>query len=314
MEVYFINGDAKVHVKDNLSNLPKDKFVWVRLISPTKEEIDVVSKFSNVPVEEFKDFIEDEEERPRIESKRYLQIIYQAPIIEKGEVITEAVTMFIYKNIVVTTERERVVPIEKITKLLRNNALKFIIKSGPGRLTTMILDKINDDFFNRIEKIARVTKISRSEDIDVQQKILIKLYNSNVTLSHFNQAMIGNLEIMNQLRKVPFKQFINKDREEFSDLYYDVLQLIDTLKIQRDTNTTIFNFQTVLSSYKLNNYMKQLTSLALIMLVPTFIASMYGMNVPLPFQGTKYAFWAVVLIMLAVTVGLYFFFKKIDLI
>jgi len=312
MNVIYLNGaQDKVYMKDNLRDLPRNRLVWVRLLKPTAEEIEAVSKKSKIPVEEFEEFIEDEE-RSRVDYRGYIQIIYQAPLSERGDVTTEAVSVFVANNMIVTTEREPVMAIDKIIKLMGSNRLKFLFKEGPGKFVYEVLDRINDSFFNSIEKISRVAKISKSEDIDVQQKMLLSLYNSNVTLSHFNQAIIANIEVTNSIRKNRFKQFTNADREEFLELYHDLLQLLDTEKVQREVITSIFNFQTVLSSYKLNNFMKKLTSLALIMLIPTLISSVYGMNVNLPFAKMASGFWIITALMFLLTGSVYFLFKKID--
>ena len=84
--------------------------------------------------------------------------------------------------------------------------------------------------------------------------------------------------------------FTPQDKEYFSDLYYDALQVMDTLKVQRDVLTSMFTFQSILSGSRLNKTMKLLTGLTLLIAVPTLIASIYGMNVSLPLAENAHGF------------------------
>ena len=312
MEVYYLNKTGeKIILKTDLQDLPRNRCIWIRLLNPGEDNINKISKFSGIPPEEFTEFIE-EEERSRVDYKGYLQIIYQTPVTQREEVTTDSLSMFVQNNIIVTTERENVPVLDSISRLLRIHKLKFLLRGGPGKFVNQVLDRTNEEFLKAIEKISRVVRMSKTEDIEVQQKMLVQLYNSNVTLTHFNQAIVANLEIINNLRKNRYKHFTDNDRDEFTELYYDVLQLLDTEKIQREIITSQFNFQTVWSSFKLNSFMKKLTSLALIIMVPTFIASVYGMNVNLPFGRHSQGFWLVGLFMLLITLGIYMWFKRID--
>ncbi|NIZ18566.1 magnesium transporter CorA family protein, partial [Spirochaetales bacterium BR151] len=60
----------------------------------------------------------------------------------------------------------------------------------------------------------------------------------------------------------------------------------------------------------LNHVMRRLTSISLLLMWPSLMASIYGMNVDLPFQNVPYAFWWVTLFTLVVEVGLFRFFRK----
>jgi magnesium transporter len=101
------------------------------------------------------------------------------------------------------------------------------------------------------------------------------------------------------------------DREAFADIYFDALQILDTLKIQREMIMNIFNIQSIISSNQMNWFMKKLTALALIIMIPTLISGIYGMNVDnLPFADQ--GFWFVIVVMFFVTGMLFFMFKKFD--
>ena len=65
-----------------------------------------------------------------------------------------------------------------------------------------------------------------------------------------------------------------------------------------------------LQANKTNEIMKVLTFLSTIMLPLTVVSSIYGMNLDLPFQSSKYAFWGIIAVMLVIVVLFFFYFKR----
>ncbi|MFC1539809.1 magnesium transporter CorA family protein, partial [Candidatus Latescibacterota bacterium] len=67
-----------------------------------------------------------------------------------------------------------------------------------------------------------------------------------------------------------------------------------------------------LSSHRMNSVMKTLTVIATLVLIPTLVTSIYGMNVPLPFQENPHSFLIVIAITVFFAGGMLMFFKKKD--
>jgi magnesium transporter len=144
-------------------------------------------------------------------------------------------------------------------------------------------------------------------------KDIEKVYDQSVTLSFFNQALIANVEVLNALKKGYFKFIPAKNKVLFEELYYDVLQIIDTEKIQREAITNLINVHSILTSTRLNEFMKRLTAIALIVAIPTMLSGIYGMNFRyIPFVSHRYGFYIVSGIMILITLGFYYLFKKFD--
>ena len=95
--------------------------------------------------------------------------------------------------------------------------------------------------------------------------------------------------------------FSLKNKEDFTELYYDALQIFDAAKVQREILLHLFSLQSIISTAKLNEYLNRLTVLALIIMIPTLISGVYGMNIPLPFMHSPHAFYIVIGFMLAAT-------------
>ena len=285
-------------------------FVWIRCVKPTEEDIALLSEISNIPLEEFKESIE-EEERPKVSHRKYLEIIYRAPFIEDDDLITLPVYIYIYKNLIITVEKQPDKTLTEISEFMSRNKRKFLFRKGHGHFIFYILDAINDRFLSHIDKIA--DKIEIFEDRLLTDKETEQIYDSSVALTYFNQALLANLEVLNTLRKCYFRVFREEDRALFAELYFDALHILDTEKIQRDVITNLFNLQSIISANRLNLFMKRLASLALIVMIPTFITGMYGMNfIYIPLKEHPYGFYITVLMMLLVAGLITVWFVKID--
>ncbi|MBU0666666.1 MAG: CorA family divalent cation transporter [Nanoarchaeota archaeon] len=310
MEIYTYNGKDIERV-ENLDQVNNKKLTWIRVINESEEKLQLISEKLEIPLDEFKEFLE-EEERPRLEQGRFLELVYQAPFRENDEITTIPVNIFLIKQIFVTVEKEPLNVFQKTASLVNKNKLKFLFKKGQGGMLSYFLDNINDEFLSSIDKIANLTDVLESKGLNISDKQLSNLYDSNVTLTHFNQAVLANIEVLNGLRKSYFKNFTKADLSSFTELYYDALQVRDTEKVQREVISNLFNFQSVAASHRLNKFMKKLTSLALIIMIPTLITGIYGMNINLPLQQSPLAFIYLMIIMfLIVVIGL-IIFNKID--
>lgn len=310
MEIYFLDNSTVVYSED-LFAIDKSKTTWIRLKESSAEQLKMISEFTNIPLDEFQEYFESEE-RSRLEQGRFLELTYQVPFLESnGDLRTTSVNIFIIGNLFITVEKERIAPLEKIATMMKKSKMKFLLKGSLGEMLYNFLDKINDSFLASVDKISNLTEVLEiKKDISTEQ--LMRLYNYNVVLTYFNQALLGNLEVLIGLRKSYFKKFKKSDLDLFADLYYDNLQIIDTEKIQREVITNIFNFQSIVSSHKLNNFMKRLTFLALLFMVPTLITGIFGMNVKLPLQASEYGFLFVIGLLVFIVILVVYVFKKTD--
>ena len=309
IEIYTLENERIKRIK--LDSINKKNITWIRCYDPTDDSLKKLTNIVNVPFDEFKETLEDEE-RPKLVSGKYLELIYGAPYHGEDEVVTIPFYIYVDGNILLTIEKEPHKVFSQITNKFRKNDGKFLFKKGIGYFIFYILDNINDLFLTYIDKIA-----SRI-DLFEEKKYLTKknfedVYSLSVTLSFFNQSLLANLEVLNSLRKTYFKGFSKLDKQQFSELYYDALHILDTEKIQREVIANLFNLQNIIITNRLNALMKKLTALALIILVPTFITGLFGMNFDyIPFTHMKYGFYMILGIMVILSSIAYVIFQKID--
>ncbi len=293
----------------------RDSITWVRVQNPEIDELDKVSKRYKVPPEDLKEFLKEDERPVLVNESGYLYIVFSTPYQEPdGDITTSEICFIIKENNIVTIEKVKYAAVEKVKTLVEHRKGRFLFNKSIGYFLDYFIDRINDNFIKTINRIGHEADIIKDKkSFSFSTKSLDRVFDSNITLTHFNQALLANIEVLNTLRKTYYKTFTKRDKELFADLYYDALQILDTEKIQREIITNMFNFHSALSSHSLNVFMKRLTSLALIIMIPTLISGIYGMNFKvIPFSQNPYGFVLTCVFMVLISILGLIIFRKID--
>lgn len=306
-EAYALKHGKVVKIPPAQVTKVRGSLVWVRCISPTEKEIEFLSKVTSAPEEEFRETIE-EEERPKLVTANYLEIIFSAPIEVRDEFTTTPLYFYVNKNIVLTIEKKIINSLEKLAYHLRQNSRKFLFKSSISHFIYYVMDTVHDEYLHLIEQFSHKVDIFEEKGLFTRKHMDI-IYDASVSLAYFNQALLANIEVLNALRKCDFRGMTDHDRRYFEELYHDALQLRDTEAVQREVITNLFDLQSLINTNRLNRLMKRLASFALIIMVPTLISGMYGMNFKyLPFKEHPYGYaivWSVMLLITMVVAGFF---------
>jgi magnesium transporter len=284
----------EIVVSDSYKPHHKKYLTWIKLRTPEKKTLEQVARICNIDISDIEDFLEDDE-RGRVEMDDYVQIVYNTPKKDLDEI--EEIAIFVFNNLIVTVEKEPILPIKMIKEKLHNKQLKELFKEEEEGFLYYFLNEINEAFERRINEFKEKTiGISSKEVID--RKVLSDLYKQNITLIHYNQALLTNADTLKNLKKIKYKHFNKDSIEYFEDLHNDTLLLIDKEKIQREIITNIFNAQSILSNQKTNEFVNKLTVITIILMIPTLISGIFGMNFKLPFQNHPHAFGLTIFIMI----------------
>ena len=109
---------------------------------------------------------------------------------------------------------------------------------------------------------------------------------------------------MRQKKFIPVQNIIllDEDNEDaLNDVIIENKQALEMVEMHRNILESMMNAFASMISNNLNNVMKFLTSVTIVFTIPTLIASYWGMNVPVPYANTPYAFIAVILFSICIT-------------
>ncbi|MDS1029994.1 magnesium transporter CorA family protein [Bacillota bacterium LX-D] len=257
---------------------------WIRITNPTREELVKVSTETGA----FLEFLEaplDDEERPRIEVEEgQILVIINVPIVIKnGSVKYDTLPL----GIIITDNQIITVCLEE--NEIINNFFKGKAKNywtyKKTRLTLQILYKTASYFLKYLRDIDRTShEIEKTLHGSMKNKELIKLLNLEKSLVYFTTSLRSNEIVMKKLLRAKILKMYEEDEDLLEDVITENRQAIEMSEVYSNILVgTMDAFASIISN-NLNMVMKFLTSVTIILALPTMITSFYGMNVELPYQ------------------------------
>ncbi len=264
---------------------------WINLTAPTQEEIARLEKEGILP--EFLRYPLDEEETSRIEKEEEGQLLIIVKIPDprhKGELVRyETIPL----GIVVTDRLILTICLKEnpiMNELLNSRQASRILQDRVRFIFHLFL-RIAANYLKNLRLIDRLTNEYEDElHRSIKNQELIKLLNLEKSLVYFNTSLKANDLVMARLqsgRYIP----INEDNEDIlEDALIENQQAIEMAKIFSDILSGTMDAYASVISNNLNIVMKFLTSVTIVLMLPSLVASIYGMNIELPFQRSPHAF------------------------
>ncbi|ENN96543.1 magnesium and cobalt transport protein CorA [Methanocaldococcus villosus KIN24-T80] len=306
-----------VGYKDKVVELKLDddfkdyKIVWIDCYNPKDDELYKLSKKVNIPINDLKVGL-DEQEFPRLEEEEdYYLIIYKAPLYEE-DIITTSLGIFIKGNIILTMHTDKIKAIGRLFNIVITKKPKIIFEKGIGFLLYNILNEITRGYSRII--LGLEDELEKLEDYlttGYNREMIEEILSLRKTLVYFHKSLMANRDVLIQLKRRLLPITTKEDRENFEDLYYDTLQLIDTLSTYREVLTSMMDISLSLENMKMNQIMKILTMVTTIFAIPMWITGIYGMNFEyLPLSDNPYGFWLVLTLMIMLIMLFTYIFKR----
>lgn len=303
LNVYKTNANCEL---ESIDISQADKNSWIKLVKPTEDEITQVLKTTDCPA----DFLIaslDENEHSRIEIEDdFMLIIVNIPFVvsqNKYDAVPIGI-IFSEKFFITVCLRE--------TKVLdyfnEENSKKFSTKKRAHFLFTLFL-KNAEHFLKYMRFINNITddlelKLRKS----MENKNLFQLFELERSLVYFITSLKDNNVVTEKLLRLrkneTIKNFITiseDDEELLEDAIIENKQAIEMVEMHSNILGGMMDAFASIISNNLNIVMKFLTSITIILAIPTMIASFWGMNVDVPFKDHPGGFVYVVIIAFVVS-------------
>ena len=169
-------------------------------------------------------------------------------------------------------------------------------------------------FLRLLKQINKETEVAESIlKKTLQNRELLKLLNLEKSLVYFTTSLKSNEAVMEKTLRGKIIKLYDEDEDILEDAIVENKQAMEMSKIYSDIlNGTMDAYASIISN-NLNGVMKRLTSITIILAIPTLIASLWGMNVPVPFQNSAWGFAILSVFMVVVTAGTIMWLKVKDL-
>ena len=286
------NTDIKTNETTEVKEFKKGN--WINMIAPTAEEIKAVCKGLKIS-EEFIKYPLDSEEKARIdieEDEQTTLFIMDIPVMEK-EGNTEIYSTMPLGMLIVRDEYFVTISLRK-NKLIENlekKMLKEITTYKKSRLILQLFYTNSAMFLKLLKQINKETEIAESVlKTSMKNKELLKLLSLEKSLVYFTTSLKSNELVMEKTMRGKIIKLYDEDEDILEDAIIENKQAIEMSQIYSNIlNGTMDAYASIISN-NLNSVMKFLTSITIVIAVPTLIASYWGMNVPVPFQTMEHGF------------------------
>lgn len=274
---------------------------WIRAVDPNAEEQERLRSDFGVDPDFLNDVL-DIDEQSRIErDDQGISVIIRIPlylpereveyftvpygIIIRGDAL---ITMCLYDN--------------PISQDMQNRRIRGMDLSQANSIILHSILRSVQYYLRYLKDINRKTgTIERVLHKAVKNTELMELMTLQKSLVYFTTSLRANEMLLEKIHKLAAWQLSPDEQEILEDVFIDQKQAIEMARIYSNILTGMMNSFASVISNNLNAVMKRLTVISLMLMIPTLVASIYGMNVGLPFQDNPWAFPVVVGIALLVS-------------
>lgn len=290
--------------------------IWVNLVPPLKEEEFLeLSNELDIPIEFLRDSL-DIDERPRYEMEDNVKFVVMKTPAENNS-FNDSDAFYITIPICIILTHNHIVTVNSFDNDAIKKFLNSFQKRQPDKRNMMLLfvfEKIVQNFLEFLKEInnKRNTYEQKLYDSNRNEELL-NLMRIQKSLVYFVTALRSNELLMMKLQRNNFLSLTEDEKEFLTDLIVDTSQALEMANIYTNIlSSTMDAFASIISN-NLNNVMKRLTSITIILTLPILVTSIYGMNVAIPYQHSQYAFYIPVIlsIFISVIIGGYFLKKKL---
>lgn len=286
------NTNVKTNV--TLEQEKIEKGCWINMVSPSEKEIKKVCEETNIS-DDFIRYALDYEEKARIdiEDDGTILFIIDVPVMEK-EQDAEIYTTMPVGLIVVRDDFFITVSLKKnkiITGLENSINKRKITTYKKSRFIFQFFYENASVFLRLLKQINKETEVAENILKKTQKnRELLKLLSLEKSLVYFTTSLKSNEVVMEKTLRGKIIKLYEEDEELLEDAIIENKQAIEMSKIYSDIlNGTMDAYASIISN-NLNGVMKMLTSITIILAIPTLVASLWGMNVPVPFQNNPWGF------------------------
>lgn len=275
----------------------KEKNTWINLIMPTDEEIEALEIVLDIPQEHLRAAL-DEEEKSRLEiDGDIVLVIIDIPIHNDGDDKCSFTTIPL--GIILLPDNIITITVDKfplIDEFIKGKVKEFFTYKKT-RFILQLLFRNTSYYLYYLRQIGRVSDVVESrlkKNLDNDELML--LLELEKSLVYFTTSLKSNEAVLDRIMRMQLVKKYPDDMELLDDIIIDTKQAIEMASIYTSVlSSTRDAFSTIMSN-NLNNVMKRLTSITVVLAVPTIISGIWGMNVLVPFGESNFGFISVIFI------------------
>ena len=288
--------------------------IWLDLCSADGEGLEEVEEEFGLHALAVED-ASHERQRPKLDhygTHLFLSAYAVALDPATSELESSELAMFVMPNALITVRKDHRFDMDNVVK--RWDATPELVKEGAGFLLYGVLDFIVDGHFEAVqdldEKIDALENDLFDDSRDMVREVQRKSFELRRNLILLRRFVLPMREVVNGLMRRDLKVVGDTLMPYFQDVYDHVLRATEWTESLRDLVSTVLETNLTIQGNRMNQIMKQVTSWAAIIAVPTAVTGFYGQNVPYPGFAHTSGLIASCLVIALASGGLYWIFKR----
>ncbi len=292
-----------------------DAVVWFDLCEPTAADLASISDELGLHPLAVEDAVAEHQRAKLDRYQSHLFVTsYQVRLdVASGELHTSEIDAFVTPRALVTVRRSKDFDIDGV--LRRWDGSPDLASSGVGFLLHGLLDYVVDTHFEAVQQLdgqIEALEDQLFDDNPRDKEMQRRTFELRKSLVLLRRVVLPMREVLNSVLRRDLHVVDEQILPYFHDVYDHVLRATEWTESLRDLVTTILETHLTVRGNRLNVIMKQVTSWAAIIAVPTAVTGFYGQNVPYPGFGHTSGLWVSTVIMVVLSVGLYVVFRRKD--
>lgn len=277
---------------------------WINVYPPfDTERLEALADEIDVPYDFLADSI-DVNERSRYEEDEGVRlIVINTPIENFDNKVTDTEADYVTIPIGIVWTEQLIVTLSPhenpVIEWFVHNVVRGLQPHERHRFILKILERNNAIFLHYLNGMNKRRYLIEKELYhSSRNRELSRLLNIQKSLVYFVTNLRANEMVMNKLKRANLLQVADDDEEvdALEDIIIDNSQALEMANVYANIlNGTMDAFASIISN-NLNEVMRRLTSITVVLMLPTLVASLYGMNVRLPFSENPNAFFIVLAI------------------
>ncbi|MHA1951913.1 MAG: magnesium transporter CorA family protein [Candidatus Thorarchaeota archaeon] len=290
----------------SLEEAPEEPLL-IEIIGIRPDDLAKISQHFEIDLEDLQD-VQDLDERPRLQIEdKFTMVVLRVPVdirVEEREYSTNPIGIFTNGRDIIVIQNDAV-PLRK-TRLRQKVRFSTTVNEVIYRWWEVLIHSFENSLDLIEETINHTEDVIMSEIYPSQLEWFFQLSRDAIFIE---TSLKANMKVLRRLKRFNMIGRMILDVDRLEELEVDLQQQLELSAIYRELIANAMNAYDSIVSHNLNRVIKTLTSISLLVSVPTLIASVYGMNVGLPLQNDPLAFLLVMLASLLITIPLLLFLR-----
>ncbi|MDO6435325.1 magnesium transporter CorA family protein [Flavitalea sp. BT771] len=286
---------------------------WINILPPLKQqEFSNLSSELDIPLDFLTDSL-DIDERPRFEEEDNVKLIVIKTPTENNS-FNESDAYYITIPICIILTHNQIVTVNSF----ENGAIKKFLNTFQNRhpdkknmMVLKVIEKITQTYLEYLKEInQRRNLMEQKLYASNRNEELLELMKIQKSMVYFVTALRSNEILLLKMARTNFLGLTDEEKEFLDDLAVDMSQALEMANIYTNIlSSTLDAFASIINN-NMNNVLKRLTSITIILSLPALVSGIYGMNVPIPGSNSHYAFYIPIVLSLGISIVISWYFMK----